>query len=92
MIICAAIKVSSKTSKEEFYVCGVRHGDCYTTLRHVCYNEPHTLTEGFMTHEGIFVDRAGAYAHARICGQVAPTTIIRKTENEEHKLYSEDLW
>lgn len=92
MIICAAIRVKAKATKEEIHVCGLRHGDCYTTLRYVKFPQDHTLTEGFVTHENVFLDRKDAFCHACACGQLSPTVKIYKTEHGEDELYSEDLW
>lgn len=95
MIICACIKiVSTENPKDVMYVCGVRHGDCYSTMEHM--NLPkkgdRIQTEGFMTHKNEFLDRVEAYDHARTCGQITPTVRVFKSERNETELYSEDLW
>lgn len=95
MIICACIKiVPVENPKDVMYVCGVRHGDCYSTMEHM--NLPRKgdriQTEGFMTHKNEFLDRFDAYIHAAECGQLTPTVRTYKAELGEEELYSEDLW
>lgn len=95
MIICACIKIiPTENPKDVIYICGVRHGDCYSTMERM--NLPKKgdciQTEGFMTHKNEFLDRFEAYDHAIMCGQVAPTVRQFKSEHDEIELYSEDLW
>jgi hypothetical protein len=43
--------------------------------------------QGFLTHDGRFLDRYDAMQHAIACGQMLPEDAERCAE-----LYSEDLW
>ena len=60
MIICACIKIVPHSNpKDVMYVCGVRHGDCFTTMTKM--NLPPRAKrdeiQGFMTHKNEFLDR-----------------------------------
>ena len=95
MIICACIKIVPHSNpKDVMYVCGVRHGDCFSTM--VKMNLPPRAErdeiQGFMTHKNEFLDRFEAYNHAFDCGQVAPSVREWKFDMGETELYSEDLW
>ena len=68
-----------------------RHGDAFRIIAQ--FLDPDeidkTKTEqGFLTHDGTFLNRYSAYLHAAECGQmpVAPTLCSYP------ELYSEDLW
>lgn len=95
MIICACIKIiPTENPKDVMYVCGVRHGNCFTTMTKMNLpprNEREEI-QGFMTHKNEFLDRFDAYIHATECGQLTPTVRIYKAELGEEELYSEDLW
>jgi hypothetical protein len=43
--------------------------------------------QGFVTHEGIFLDRQYAFFHARACDQILPDAQLLGSV-----LTSEDLW
>lgn len=51
-----------------------------------------TEVEGFIDHEGHFLDRHEAYLYARSCGQLSATVLEAKAEKHESVLYSEDLY
>ena len=68
-----------------------RHGDAFRIIAQ--FLDPDeidkTKTEqGFLTHDGTFLNRYSAYLHAAECGQmpVVPTLCLYP------ELYSEDLW
>ena len=95
MIICAAIKIQVEGLDHETIIPCRRHGDGYKLLKdlryipRVGYKE---LAQGFITDEGIFLDRRPAFIHACQCGQLSQTTKWHKQDNNENELYSEDLY
>lgn len=95
MIICAAVKikfVNSKNEIEKLIICGLRHSDCFRTIR--CLDNKHTLwsEEGFINHEGKFLDRKEALKHAQECGQLSATHRYYQEDHNIYELYSEDLY
>lgn len=95
MIICAAVKikfVNSKDEIEKLIICGLRHSNCYRTIR--CLDEKHTQwsKEGFINHKGEFLDRKEALQHAIQCGQLSQSNKWYKEDHKENELYSEDLY
>ena len=80
----------SKFMGTEFDIPCHRHGDAfYIISQFVRASEiDKTKTEqGFMTHDGRFLDRYEAMKHAIACGQLPPDADMQCKE-----LYSEDLW
>lgn len=95
MIICACIEIWDYDNPADvLYVCGVRHGDCYTTMTRM--NLPpkskRQETEGFLDQHGNFYDRYEAFNNVRATGQLCATALAYKLEKGETELYSEDLW
>ena len=43
------------------------------------------MTQGFLTHEGVFLNRIDAGIHALACGQIPKLHVLPQ-------LYTEDLW
>lgn len=95
MIVCAAIKViMNNIAGTSAVVCGHRHVDCVKTLEHFndCWKGAKRI-EGFIDHNGKFLDRKEAYKHALECGQINQhTKWYREDNNYEEELYSEDLY
>lgn len=95
MIICAALKVEKYDDffAETIVPC-FRHGNGYEILHNLCKNNKYKghVTEGFMTHDGKFLDRVDAFEHAMMCGQLSATGREYKREHKENELYSEDLY
>ena len=94
MIICAALKVEKCDDFEETIVPCFRHGNGFTILHNLCKNTNYKghVIQGFMTHEGKFLDRIEAYDHALKCGQLSATGREFKLQRREDELYSEDLY
>ena len=97
MIICAAIKVSGfRKDLNKFdtaIVCGLRHGDCYNTIKLFENNwDKIKFIEGFLDSDGYFYTRKEAYREAFKIGQLTPTVENFKSLNNEDELYSEDLY
>ena len=95
MIVCAAVKIKFVNSKDEIVkliICGLRHGDCFKTIRYL--DNKYTLwsEEGFINHMGVFLNRKEAFKHAQECGQLTQTTLWYKEDHRGDELYSEDLY
>ena len=95
MIVCAAIKIKFVDSKDEIQkliICGHRHCNCFKTIKHL--DNKYTLwsEQGFINHEGVFLDRKEAFKHAQECGQLSATHRYYQEDNNIDELYSEDLY
>jgi hypothetical protein len=67
-----------------------RHGDAFYIISQ--FLEPEQIDkprteQGFLTHDGTFLNRYDAMQHAIACGQLPPCA-----DKECKELYSEDLW
>jgi hypothetical protein len=67
-----------------------RHNDVLRRVWHMNPNprRPVRGIQGFLTSDGLFVDRRDAMKIARVNGQLRPGSAASKTE----RLFSEDLW
>lgn len=100
MILCAALKIEIKEREESesrFVVLPCRrHGDGFSFLKE--YGRPKdfwtakVVEQGFITHQGDFLNRKDAYDHALRCGQLSVSTIWYKDDRKDNELYSEDLY
>lgn len=90
MIICAALLIENKEQEEVVLPCW-RHGVGYEMIREL-HIEGKVLKEGFMNHEGKFLDRYDALVHVMECGQLTQANRWYKEDNRENELYSEDLY
>lgn len=90
MIICAALLIENKEQEEVVLPCW-RHGVGYEMIREL-HIEGKVLKEGFMNHEGKFLDRYDALVHVMECGQLTQANRWYKEDNREAELYSEDLY
>ena len=92
MILCAAVKFYIEATKKEVVVACRRHCDAYAMLRDMGY-EPKKgykkIDEGFISTNGMFLNRRQAYEHAVLCGQLSDT-VMRNINNG--MLFSEDLY
>ena len=84
--------VSGKPTSKCYTIPCHRHGDAFAIIAQ--FLDPDeidkTKTEqGFLTHDGTFLDRTQAYFHAKESGQIASDYRLDKVEPQ---LYSEDLW
>lgn len=79
MIVKSAIKQYNKI------FIGFRHPDIIHKMIEQGYEKPITGEQGFITDQGIFLDRYQAAKHAIECRQIAKTKI-------DGILFSEDLW
>lgn len=92
MIISAAIKVITTPNDKETVIVGLRHCDCYNTLANLGLKKIEdylVIDDGFIDHQGNFLNRRDAWKHACDCGQL-PVNIVEYNISEE--LFSEDLY
>lgn len=94
MIVCAALKVRRVGETESFCIGGVRHSDCYKTLRMLGISDEEIIIEmeGFLTHKNNFLSRTAALCYAYEFGGVSPTLIKQKADSGECQLFSSDIW
>ena len=94
MILCAAIRVTvpRRTGTEDIVMAGHRHMDVHYLLSTLKIEIIGDLVEGFIDHEGNFLDRYDAFEHAVNCGQISRTTLDHKEAHFEVQLFSEDLY
>ena len=94
MLICAALLVQVEDFETPITLPCRRHGEGFQILRELTLNKVKTkvLKEGFIDHEGKFLDRYEALEHAKLCGQLTQSTLWYKEDNRENELYSEDLY
>lgn len=95
MIICAAVKIQVEGLDHETIIPCRRHGDAFQIIKDLgCqakkkYKE---LKQGFINHNGDFLDRKEALAHALECGQLSAHNKWYQIDNKITELYSEDLY
>lgn len=98
MIICAAIKIQVEGLDHETIIPCRRHGDGFKILKDLSFKSRvgyKELAQGFITHQGEFLNRKQAFNHAVLSGQLSQTTLwyIKDHNNDELcDLYSEDLY
>ena len=95
MIICAALEVQVEGLPYTTILPCLRHGKGFEILRDLgC--APRTkykvLREGFMNHEGEFLNRKQALIHALEIGQLSATNRWYQKDHNIDELYSEDLY
>ena len=67
-----------------------RHADAFYIISQFLYADEidkGKTEQGFLTHDGTFLNRYDAMQHAIACGQLPPCA-----DKECKELYSEDLW
>ena len=95
MIICAALLVQIEGLDHTVTIPCRRHGDGYKLLHDLGYapkTQYKVLEDGFIDHEGKFLNRVDAYQHALKCGQLTATTKWYKADHKDSELYSEDIY
>lgn len=95
MVVAAAIKFKILKTGEEVVLCGCRHDDIFTQLKALGF-KPHEgyeeIEQGFIDNRNNFISREKAYNEAKLCGQLYIKVELKKEQNNDHILYSEDLW
>ena len=94
MILCAAIEITFWRDGKLIttVVPGHRHSNCWELMSALGVPADREEFEGFIDHNGEFLDRKDALMHALDCGQLSDTTKTAKLEKGEMILYSEDLY
>lgn len=95
MIICAAIDITFVNSKDEvvnLIVTGLRHSDCFKTIRQLDNKHTQWSVQGFINHKGEFLNRKEAFLHAQEIGQCNATQRYYWEDHKQDELYSEDLY
>lgn len=95
MLICAALLVQVEGLDHTTILPCRRHGDGFGILRDLGY-APKTkykiIEQGFIDHQGKFLNRIDAWKHAQMCGQLSQSVSWYKEDNKHPELYSEDLY
>lgn len=95
MLICAALLIQVEGLDHTTIVPCHRHGDGFKILADLGY-APKTkykvVEQGFINHNGEFLDRIEALNHAMKCGQLSESTLWYKDDHDDKELYSEDLY
>lgn len=95
MIICPAIKIIDTETNKELVVCGHRHPRCFDVifeLKPSWSEHQKQFIEGYIDHTGKFLDRKEAFKHARDCGQLPFSILMRCRDHKQAELYSDDLY
>lgn len=96
MLISAALLVQVADLDHTTILPCRRHGDGYSILKDLGYGpkiDYKVLKEGFIDHNGEFLNREEALKYALNCGQLSETTLWYKQDHKDMiELYSEDLY
>ena len=95
MIICAALELQIEGLSHTTIVPCWRHGNGYEILKDLSYQarkKYKVVAEGFITHEGRFLNRVEAFEHVKACGQSTATQRWYWQDHNQTELYSEDLY
>lgn len=95
MIVCAALELQVEGLPYTTIVPCWRHGKGYEILRDLGYQAQRKYkvkAEGFINHNGEFLDRKESLAHALECGQLSATNRWYQKDHNIDELYSEDLY
>lgn len=95
MIICAALEIQVDGLDHITILPCWRHGKGFEILKDLGY-APRTkykvFRQGFINHNGEFLDRKEALAHALEVGQLSATNRWYQKDHNIDELYSEDLY
>ena len=94
MVICAAIKYHIVNTDKEVVMSGLRHGDIMELMYNFGSNlfKYKEIEQGFIIHDGTFLNRGQALTHALKCGQLSSSTMELKHQGFENELYTEDIY
>ena len=91
MIICAALKL--QTENALLILPCYRHSNGFAIRANLNSEWRHAkVTQGFIDHNGLFLDRAEAFNHVKECGQCNATQRWYWEDHGQTELYSEDLY
>ena len=95
MIICAALLVQVEGLDHTTILPCYRHGVGFRILEDLGY-APKTkykvIEQGFIDHQGNFLNRVDAFNHVKECGQCNATQRWYWEDHNQNELYSEDLY
>ena len=95
MILAAAIKCHIESIGKDIVLCGARHGDVFQQMELLGFDpyEHDNSIQGFIDHNGNFLNRKEALEHAHQCGQLSYKIYEKKISGYDFpELISEDLW
>lgn len=95
MIICAALEIQVEGLPYTTIIPCWRHSTGYEILRDLGFQAQRKYeikTEGFIDHNGKFINRKEALAHAITAGQLSATNRWYQEDHNLNELYSEDLY
>ena len=93
MIVCAALLLENKETKELVVLPCFRHGNGFQLMQELCLRDKwKEIKQGFINHNNTFLNRSDAYTEALACGQLSAANRWYKEDNREIELYSEDLY
>lgn len=92
MIRCSAVRLETNDGKV-FVVNGIHHGDCYDIIKEL-KDKWHDakMTEGFVIHNGKFVDKEEALDYAYDYGQISLAMYGMKMEHDDKILRSDEIF
>lgn len=91
MIICAALLIQIEDCDHETIIPCHRHGDGFKILKDFHANAT-VISQGFIDHKGVFLNRRAALEHAIDCGQLCATAEFYLLGHRIDELDSEDLY
>lgn len=95
MVICAALKIQVEGLDHTTILPCIRHGDGFRILEDLGY-APKTkykiIEQGFLTQDGVFLNRREAFDYVYEIGQLSATTRQHHKRLGYDELYSEDLY
>ena len=95
MLICAALLVQVEGLEHTTIIPCRRHGDGFKILEDLGY-APKTkykvIEQGFINHNGEFLNRKEAFQYVYEIGQLSATTRWYHEDHGHEELYSEDLY
>ena len=95
MIVCAALKLQIEGLDHVTILPCVRHGDGFKIIADLGY-APKTnykvIEQGFVTHDGKFLNREDAWNYAKEIGQIPAQLRNRQSMINRVELLSEDIY
>lgn len=100
MILCAAVmvEITEGDNSRNLVIPCRRHEDGFNIMQIMreINSDPariiRVIEQGFIKHDGEFINRTVAYNHALECGQLSETTRWYKEDHCDSELFSEDLY